>query len=128
MKTNVNIKKASRKRSIKNISQAHGKEEKTQPMTLDQIWGDTGMWKYNTMDIEEYQVELRDLNKTDLQAHATKIGLIPVDSKEMLTKRLIREFKRHVSSYNVSNKTPNATRNDLTGVSDKVRNILSEGR
>jgi hypothetical protein len=128
MKTNVNIKKASRKRSVKDISQVHGKEEKPQPMTLDQIWGDTGLWKYDTMDIEEYQNGLKELNKTDLQAHATKIGLIPVDSREMLSKRLIREFKRHVSSYNVSNKTPNSTRNDLTGVSDKVRGILSEGR
>jgi len=126
MKTNVNIKKTRRKRSVKDITQAHGKEEKAQPTTLDQIWGDTGLWKYNTMDAEEYQNELRELNKTDLQAHATKIGLIPIDNKEMLSKRLLREFKRHVSSYNVSNKTPNA-KND-GDVSAKVKNILAEGR
>ena len=129
MKTNVNIKKTSQKRNVKNISQVHGKEEKPQPTTLDQIWGDTGLWKYNTMEIEEYQTELRELNKTDLQAHATKIGLIPVDSKEMLTKRLLREFKRHVSSYNLPvDKTPNARRNDLKSVSEKVKSILAEGR
>jgi hypothetical protein len=44
----------------------------------------------------------------------------------MLSKRLLREFKRHVSSYNVSNKTPNA-KND-GDVSAKVKNILAEGR
>ena len=126
MKTNVNIKKTRRKRSVKNITQAHGKEEKAQPTTLDQVWGDTGLWKYNTMDAEEYQSELRELNKTDLQAHATKIGLIPIDNKEMLTKRLLREFKRHVSSYNVSNKTPNAEKD--RNVSARVKNILAEGR
>jgi len=126
MKTNVNIKKTRRKRSVKNITQAHGKEENAQPTTLDQIWGDTGLWKYNTMDAEEYQSYLRELNKTDLQAHATKIGLIPIDNKEMLSKRLLREFKRHVSSYNVSNKTPNAEKD--RNVSAKVKNILAEGR
>ena len=38
----------SRKKSIKDISQTHAKEE-FQPTTLDQIWGDTGssdLWDY----------------------------------------------------------------------------------
>ena len=86
-------------KDVKNLSQTHGQAEEFTPTTLDQIWGDTGLWKYNTMELGEYNEQLQEMTKTDLQAHATKIGLIPVDSREMLTQRLVREFRRHVNSY-----------------------------
>ena len=108
------------------MKQIHGKAENTpKATTLDQIWGDTGLWKYSTMIQDEYSEQLQEMTKTDLQAHATKIGLIPVDSREMLTQRLVREFKRHVSSY--ENRPETST--SMTGnVSSEVKKILDEGR
>ena len=126
MKTIVNITKGNKKR-IKKMKQIHGKQEKTstKATTLDQIWGDTGLWKYNTMKSEEYSEQLQEMTKTDLQAHATKIGLIPIDSREMLTQRLTREFKRHVHSY--ENRADKAIDNS-NNVTSNVKKILAEGR
>jgi hypothetical protein len=109
---------------MKTFSETHGKVDKEKPTTLDQIWGDTGLWKYNTMDFGEYRKYLRDLNKTDLQAHAKKVGLVPVDERSILNKRLLAEFKRHVSSYSGLSKS----KKELDPVSDEVKKILSEGR
>lgn len=123
MKTTVNINKGNKKRNMKQI---HGKEDSNSaPTTLDQIWGDTGLWKYSTMNLSEYNEQLQEMTKTDLQAHATKIGLIPVDSREMLTQRLVREFKRHVTSYEDRS---NAAVGGSKKVSNSIRRILEEGR
>jgi len=65
------------------------------------------------------------MTKTDLQAHATKIGLIPVDSREMLTQRLVREFRRHVNSYEDRKESNTDNSNNL---SSKAKKILAEGR
>ena len=101
----------------------HGKEESAKPTTLDQIWGDTGLSKYRTLEASEYEVYLKQLNKSDLQRHAAEMGIVPVDSREMLSNRLLKEFNRYVASF----KMPTANQN--TGpISDEVRKILSEGR
>ena len=77
-----------KKSNLKSLAQTHGKVE-TEPQTLDQIWGDDGTWKYKTMDAEVYEQYLRNLNKSDLQEHATIIGLVPIDNSGILMKRLI---------------------------------------
>ena len=41
---------AKKKQNLEDLSQAHGKEEKFVPTTLDQIWGDEGLSKYGTME------------------------------------------------------------------------------
>ena len=89
--------RAKKKRSTKSLSQTHGKEEKkTRPTTLDQIWGDTGLSKYGTMDEAAYAEEISSMSKSDLQAHASTVGIIPIDNREMLSQRLIREFRKHI--------------------------------
>lgn len=93
-------KKATPKRkSVKNLSQAHGKEEKFEPTTLDQIWGDDGFDMYGTMKEEEYQDQIDDMNMSDLQTHASRVGIIPVDNRITLRERLVREFRKHVTAY-----------------------------
>jgi len=108
--------------NINELSQTHGKVEEYQARTLDQIWGDTGMSKYKTLEEDKYMDYLSDMNKSDLQTHASKLGLIPVDDRETLTKRLIKEFRKHVSNYRVPKKEINTTSNQ------KALRILSEGR
>ena len=42
--------KTSKKTSVKKMSQTHGKVEKFEATTLDQIWGDDGTSMYGTLD------------------------------------------------------------------------------
>ena len=113
-----------KKRTLKSMAQAHGKEEKAEPTTLDQIWGDTGLTKYNTLEEKEYVNQLDEMTKSELQAHATKVGLIPVDNRETLKTRLVREFNKHTSSY----KKPSTKASKKVKLSSEVKKILSEGK
>lgn len=112
-----------KKNKLENLSQTHGKLEEKEYKTLDQIWGEDGSSKYKTLDEKEYKNYLSDLNKSDLQTHASKLGLIPIDDRESLTKRLISEFRKYVSLYKIPR-----TNSNKVNLDQKVRNILSEGR
>lgn len=108
-------------KKLKSLNQTHGKIEN--PVTLDQIWGDKGTSKYGTLDHKEYEEYLRDLNKSDLQSHASKIGLVPIDDREKLVNRLISEFKKYASIYN----KPKTKENNIS-LSKKAKDILAEGK
>ena len=107
------------------MSQTHGmvETEVKNPTTLAQVWGDTGIEKYKTLDKEQYSEWLHSLNKSDLQSHANKLGLIPIDSPKLLRERLEREFNKHVASYQAPGPSQKQDK-----VEDKVKKILSEGR
>ena len=111
-------------KKIDSLSQAHGKEEKHQPTTLDQIWGDSGMSKYKTLNEEEYEQQLRDFSRADLQAHAVKVGLIPIDNSDQLRKRLLTEFRKYASVY----KAPIHAKKDEKPLSKQAMKILNEGK
>ena len=110
-----------KKSKLSELNQTHGKVEK--PVTLDQIWGDTGINKYGTLDPVEYVKYVNDLNKSDLQAHAVKIGLVPIDDRSTLISRLKREFNKHVSIYKVQ-----AFQKKESKLSKRSKDTLSEGR
>jgi len=112
-----------KRKKIEELSQTHGKLENTQYKSLDQIWGDTGLSKYNTTNLQDYTNLINEMNKSDLQAHANKIGLVPIDNREMLTKRLVSEFKKFISSFNVPKNIDNSVNLDK-----KSKDILSEGK
>ncbi len=113
-----------KKSDIKDMSQAHGKDEKFQPTTLDQIWGDDGLGRYGTMEETEYKGQLDEMTKTDIRAHAMKLGLVPVDNRDLLVKTLLKEFNKHVSQF----KKPVDKESKSNDMSDEVRKILGEGR
>jgi hypothetical protein len=110
-----------KKSKLDSLTQTHGQVES--PRTLDQIWGDSGQSKYGTLVLAEYQKYLKELTKSDLQTHAVKVGLIPVDNRETLVKRLEKEFNKHVSLYQPAPKTKNNIK-----LSKTARDILAEGR
>ena len=91
--------------------------------TLDQIWGDTGLGKYGTHDPAEYKTYIYSLNKSDLQAHAQKVGLLPSDNTPVLLSRLEREFARHVMAFSAP-----VEKKAKGKASAAVLKILSEGR
>ena len=111
-------------KSIKNLSQAHGKEEKFEPTTLEQIWGDDGSTTYGTLNENQYANQLDDMNMSDLQTHASTVGIIPIDNRSTLRERLLRDFRKHVSSY----KKPTHETQSPRDVNPETIKILSEGR
>jgi len=111
------------KKKLNDMTQTHGKIENYELKSLDQILGNDGTSKYKTLDLEKYTEYLHDLNKSDLQAHAIKIGLLPTDSRETLIKRLVKEFTKHTSLYRV----PKQEINDVK-LTKNLKDILAEGR
>ena len=116
--------KSSKKSSLKNMSQTHGKTKEFEPTTLDQIWGDDGTGMYGTLDVEKYETRLDDMNMSDMQSHASRVGIIPIDNRSMLRERLVREFRKHASAY----KKPASAPEENPQVNKDVMKILSEGR
>ena len=117
----------SKKTSPKKIMQTHAMEEKQEfeKTTLDQIWGDEGNSKYGTLDESTYTTQIKAMNKSDLHSHAIKLGILPVENRELLTNRLLREFKKHVLSFKKPKQT---TAKKPKQVSEDVKSILAQGR
>tara|TARA_Y100000588_G_C13946352_1_gene792303 strand:- start:268 stop:654 length:387 start_codon:yes stop_codon:yes gene_type:complete len=121
------IKKSAKKQAkkpLESLSQTHGKEEKFQPTTLDQVWGESGNTKYGTTDVNDYVRKLENLNTTDLQTHAHTMGFVPIDDRVTLIKKLVGEFKKHISSFS----KPTHPASPPAELSDAAKKTLSEGR
>jgi hypothetical protein len=87
----------------KKLTQVNGKVEKkdaSQFSTLDQVWGDTGSSKYGTLNEDEYQVEINEMTRSDVELHAAKQGIMPGRDLKTTRKRLMTAFKQHVSAFN----------------------------
>ena len=119
--------KAKAKTKVKEMTQTHAMEEKEsfQKTTLDQIWGDTGFTRYGTQDEQEYLSSIKGMNRSDLHSHAVKHGILPVDNRELLTTRLLREFKKYILAYKKPSK---AGVKEGKKESKKASSILAEGR
>jgi hypothetical protein len=123
---NTTTKKKRGRPSKKEILQIHGKEEKIQkqPSSLDEILGET-LSIYTANSSDEYRGQLAEMNMTDLQAHAYKIGLVPTPDRKVLTDRLVNEFIKWNSRYG-----SNVTTGQVKSVEDldnKAKKILREG-
>jgi hypothetical protein len=124
MKTPKNKKVSSKKSPMLQI---HGKDEsekKRVPCSLDEILGEN-LSIYTAKSSDEYRSQLCEMNMTDLQSHAYKIGLIPTDDRKILTDRLAQEFikwnSRHGSNVAVGKLK------SIEDLDSKTRKILREG-
>lgn len=125
-KSAKSAKKTSEPKSKKEeMQQTHAKEEKFQPTTLDQIWGDTGQTRYGHLDIEKYEKSLNEMTKADIQAEAHRIGIVPIDNREQLHRRLLTEFKKYSTGFTKPSTSGNQTKPDI---SEEGLRILREGR
>ena len=123
---NTQPKKKRGRPSKKETLQIHGKEEKFQkpPSSLDEILGET-LSVYTANSSEQYRGQLAEMNMTDLQAHAYKIGLVPTPDRKVLTDRLVQEFVKWNSRYG-----SNVATGQVKSVEDldaKAKKILREG-
>jgi len=104
--------------------ETHGKVDSFEPTTLEQILGFNELSRYGTLNEEEYERELKEMSKIDLQAHAREKGIVPIDSVERLTNNLLREFKNYVFYLRKPIKAKVAPKEPTKN----IRNILAEGR
>jgi hypothetical protein len=123
---NTQAKKKRGRPSKKEMLQIHGKEEKVQkqPSSLDEILGET-LSIYTANSSEQYRGQLAEMNMTDLQSHAYKIGLVPTPDRKVLTDRLVQEFVKWNSRYG-----SNVATGQVKSVEDldaKAKKILREG-
>jgi hypothetical protein len=123
---NTPTKKKRGRPSKKEMLQIHGKEEtvKRQPSSLDEILGET-LSIYTANSSDEYRGQLAEMNMTDLQAHAYKIGLVPTQDRKVLTDRLVKEFVKWNSRYGSNVATGNIK--SVDDLDAQARKILREG-
>ena len=107
------------------MQQTHAKEEKFEPTTLDQVWGDTGMTKYGHLDQEKYEKSLKEMTKSDMQSEAHRVGIIPIDNREQLERRLVLEFQKYSTAFIKPSTVKNQTHPQI---SEEGLKILREGR
>jgi len=123
---NTKIKKKRGRPAKKEMLQVHGKEEieKKRPSSLDEILGET-LSIYTANSSDGYLKQLAEMNMTDLQAHAYKVGLVPVPDRKVLTDRLLQEFVKTTSK----NQTERISGNIKTEMEldNRAKKILREG-
>jgi hypothetical protein len=112
------------KKKLSELKQTDGKVETFRPTTLEQVWGESGRSKYGTDSLEEYESTLKGMNKSDLHAHARKLGFRPDDNYDLLRRKLKQEFITHTNGF----KAPLAPPKPPTKISPAVAKILAEGR
>jgi hypothetical protein len=108
---------------MKELKETHGKVEGA-PTTLEQIWGFNELAKYGTLDEAKYKEQVDEMNRTDLETHARRVGVVIVESSIRLKENLLKEFKNYVF-YLRKPATQAKTQPEL---SKEVKKILSEGR
>jgi hypothetical protein len=123
---NTKEKKKRGRPSKKEMLQIHGKEEtaKRPPSSLDEILGEA-LSVYTANSSDEYRGQLAEMNMTDLQSHAYKIGLVPTPDRKLLTDRLVQEFIKWNSRYG-----SNVATGKIKSVEDldsQAQKILREG-
>jgi hypothetical protein len=124
---NTQAKKKRGRPSKKEMLQIHGKEEnnnKKQPSSLDEILGET-LSIYTATSSEQYRGQLAEMNITDLQSHAYKIGLVPTPDRKVLTDRLVQEFIKWNSRYGSNVATGNVK--SINDLDSQAQKILREG-
>ena len=123
---NTTAKKKRGRPSKKDMLQIHGKEEtpKRQPSSLDEILGET-LSVYTANSSDEYRGQLAEMNMTDLQSHAYKIGLVPTQDRKVLTDRLVKEFVKWNSRYGSNIATGQVK--SVDDLDSKAKKILREG-
>ena len=102
----------------------HGSTPESIYGSLDQILGEN-ISVYRTSDIEEYRQQITEMNQTDLQSHALKIGLIPIEDRRILVGRLVQEFERWQSRMMPQGNVKGSKK--IEDIDEKARKILREG-
>lgn len=118
------VKQASKKKIVQIHGKVEGSEFKRTPSSLDEILGES-LSIYTVTNSDDYRNQLVELNMTDLQSHAYKVGLVPAEDRKLLTDRLVEEFKKVTSKYH--GKGPSSNVDLLQDLDSEALKILREG-
>jgi hypothetical protein len=77
-------KATAQKKSIKISLKPTEKRKNLSLPLLNQIWGDDGTTTYGTLNENAIHKQIDDMNMSDLQAHASTVGIIPIDNRQHL--------------------------------------------
>ena len=113
------------KKNNKKVLETTGKVEDFQPTTLEQLWGFDSMSRYGTTKEEEYNAQLTQMTRADLETHAKKQGVVLLETNARLIDACLKEFRVYVSSLQKPKQPKNQSKEDA---SPEVQRILNEGR
>lgn len=103
----------------------------TNVRTIDEILGVTTSNPFRANSLAEFEKLIdEDMNLADMQALATRVGLLPVHDRVVLKQRLISEYKKDRVKrmpYDI-NGAVNASENLKEEGHQKAKRILNEGR
>lgn len=124
-------KKERAKRKNKNVSQLDQLDGAVRSgvkssRSLDEIIGAVPKSPFGTKSKEEFTSRLRDMNLSDLQFLAKKVGAYPDYDRNSLIQSLIKAFCSYEGIKEAMGEKIN-NKNDITSLSPEARKILSEG-
>ena len=111
------------KKTILPPLETHGKMETKEPTMLEQVWGQNDMARYGTLDEQSYTSQVKEMGRTDLEAHARRLGVVVLQSSARLQEKLISEFKR----YKITLHKPASIRRPIKIDAASLK-VLAEGR
>lgn len=86
-----------RTKKLKELNRVNGNVQ--EPGSLEAALGGSGLYPYGTLDENVYLEQLKSLSLHDLHIAATKVGIKPVNSRELITKSMLSIFRKHCNSY-----------------------------
>lgn len=104
--------------------QINGKEDVAEPTILEQVWGFNDQAKYGTLDEDVYRNEILGMNRSDLETHARRVGVMIVEGTARLQDNLLKAFR----TYKTYLYQPAKKESPKLEITDDVRKILAEGR
>jgi len=126
--------KISKAAKLKSLQLVDGKSEDSRTYanikTIDEIMGIKPQGAFKAKSVAEFEDQLNtQMNLADMQALASRVGLLPIHDRNVLKKRLLDEFKKDLRKklpYEVIDAV-----SDRSGVSEeheaKALRILKEG-
>jgi hypothetical protein len=106
----------------KQLKQTHGAAEG--PKSAYEIIGYKGN-VYKTNDVEVYKKQLLAMNFSDLHEHAISCDVVPIENRELLTTRLVKEFLTKTGLFHAPSKVGQEMSDEKK---KKALDILSRGK
>ncbi len=117
------LKKVINKKELKQVATGKLENEPTQYSNLYQMLGDTGLNKYGTLDVTEYEAKLNKMDTSELHRHATQNLIKPIHNRQLIIRSLVGKFQVYANQFIVVNgqkvnETPD----------DELQRILNKGK
>lgn len=123
--------KAQKLKEMKLVDGKSAPDVYTNVKTIDEILGTTPSGPFKAVSLAQFEKQVdEEMNLADMQALASRVGLLPIHDRPLLKKRLVDEFKKDLrkkTPYDVSSAAGQSDNLDYN-VGDKARRILKEGQ